>query len=172
MRRLIAAILLAVVCASASGAPASPDAITGFWRTADGGAVVHITNEHDDFVARIVWLKQARYPADDAQGMGGRRILDRHNPDAAKRDRPVIGLRMIKDLNYHVSDNDRARWKDGRVYDPDRGKWFDCDLWLADRDHLKLHGYIGIRMLGRTTTWTRVADPRTTADLGGERNRS
>ncbi|MGB7756292.1 MAG: DUF2147 domain-containing protein [Salinisphaera sp.] len=159
---LAAALLVAPAAALARGA--APDAIAGFWRTEQGGAVIQVVDDHDDFAARIVWLKTTRYPPDDPQGMGGMPLVDRHNPDPSKRHRPMIGLRMIKQLDYHVSDNDRARWENGRVYDPDQGKWFDCYLWLADHNHLKLHGYVGIPALGKTTTWTRVPDPRTGAD--------
>lgn len=139
---------------------AAPEAIAGFWQTAGGGAIIHITASDGRFPGRIAWLKQDHYPPDDAQGMGGQPVVDRHNDDPAKRDRPLIGLQMIKNLDYHVTDNDRAEWANGRVYDSDRGRWFDCYIRLADPDHLKLHGYIGIRALGRTTTWTRVANPR------------
>lgn len=139
--------------------PAPRDAIEGYWRTADGGAIVHITVDGGHFPARIVWLKQDHYPADDAQGMGGQAIVDRHNPDPDKQDRPVVGLRLIKDLDYHVLDNGQARWEHGRVYNPDNGKWYHCYLRMADHDHLKLHGYIGLPILGHTTTWTRVAAP-------------
>lgn len=160
MPRLAAFVALVMASMAVLADVPAPDAIAGFWRTEKGGAIIHVVDDHGKFAARIVWLKQARYPADDPHGMAGQPLVDRHNPDPGKRDRPMIGLRMIKDLDYHVLHNDRARWENGRVYDPDRGKWFDCDLWLADPNHLKLRGYVGIRALGKTTTWTRVADPR------------
>lgn len=163
MKRWIGLTLLLAllpVLSHASDWRPGPDAIAGFWKTAGGGAIIRIEATQGRFPGHIVWLQQDHYPADDKQGMGGQAIVDRHNPDPDKRDRPVVGLQMIKDLDYHVSDNDRVEWTNGRVYDADRGRWFDCYVWLADRDHLKLHGYIGIRVLGRTTTWTRVTDPR------------
>ncbi|MGN8157935.1 DUF2147 domain-containing protein [Salinisphaera sp. RV14] len=159
---LATALVLASMTALADAPP--PAAIVGFWRTAKGGAVIHMVEEQGGFLARVVWLESDRYPADDPQGMGGQPLVDRHNPDPSKRDRPMIGLRLIKGLDYRVLASDRARWENGRVYDPDRGKWFDCYLWLADHRHLKLHGYVGIPALGRTTTWTRVPDPRVAAD--------
>lgn len=166
IRRLAAAALLGSASMTVLAGVPAPGAITGYWRTNKGGAVIHITAKDDHFSGRIVWLKTNRYPPDDPLGMGGQAIVDRENPHPAKRDRPMLGLRLIKGLHYHVLDNNRARWEDGRVYDADRGQWYDCKLWLADSDHLKLHGYVGIPVLGRTTTWTRVADPRTDADSG------
>lgn len=155
-------LLLALlpVLSQASDQVARPGVIAGFWQTAGGDAVIRIEAAHGQFPGRIVWLKEDRYPADDEQGMGGQAIVDRHNPDPDKRDRPVIGLQIIRKLDYRVTDKGRAEWSGGRVYDMDRGRWFDCYIWLADHDHLKLHGYLGIRALGRTTTWIRVADPR------------
>jgi len=172
MRRWIGVIAFAAllpVCMTVGQAaetpaePMPPEAIEGFWEIDGGGAVIHIQVEDGpdgaQFPGRIAWLEDDHYPADDDQGMGGAPVVDRHNPDPSRRDQPMLGLQMIKDLDYHVTDNDRAEWADGRVYDSDRGRWFDCYIWLADANHLKLHGYIGFRPLGRTTTWTRVPDP-------------
>ncbi|MDA3922655.1 MAG: DUF2147 domain-containing protein [Salinisphaera sp.] len=137
-----------------------PSAIAGFWKTAGGEAIIKIQAQDGRFPGRIVWLRDARYPPDDPQGRGGQAVTDQQNPDVAKRARLLIGMKTLKNLNYRVSDDDQAEWVDGRVYDPERGRWFHCRVRLADPDHLKLHGYIGIPLIGRTTTWTRVDDPR------------
>lgn len=152
--------LLVVVPAlvAAADAPAPADAIVGFWRTDGGGAVVEIRPSGDTYTGRLVWLRESRYPADDPRGIGGQPVTDRHNPDPAARDRPLLGLELLTGLSYAVEDGE-ARWRGGRIYDTENGKRYDCNVRLVDHDHLKLHGYIGIPLLGRTTTWTRVADP-------------
>ena len=161
MRLIAALVLLWPVLALAEARP--PEAIAGFWQTEGDEAVIQIRVEGHDFPGTIVWLAEDHYPADDPRGMGGQIVVDRDNPDPAKRNRPLIGLTLLKNLDYHVSSNDpdnaEARWINGRIYDSERGKWYDCNLWLADADHLKVHGYIGVPLLGKTTTWTRVADP-------------
>lgn len=156
---LFVAILCLPLLAHAHAA-LPPSAIDGFWKTEGGEAIIQIRAIDGRFPGRIVWLEDDHYPLDDSHGMGGQSVVDRHNPDAAKRNRSLIGLQTIRNLDYHVSDNNRAEWANGQIYDPDRGRWFHCYVRLEDVDHLKLHGYVGFRLLGRTTTWTRVADPR------------
>lgn len=157
---LMVAAPVAVAASDTPGKVWPADAIVGFWQTSDGGAVIEITPAgQGTYDGHIVWLREARYPADDKRGMAGQPIVDRENPDPAKRDRPLVGLPLVTDLDYHVDDNDHARWTDGRVYDPERGRWFRCRVRLADRTHLKLHGYLGLPVFGKTTTWARVADP-------------
>lgn len=163
MRRVVLGVCLIGMLALslAAGATQPRDAIAGYWRTEGGEAIIHIQARKNRFPGTIAWLAETHYPADDPKGMGGQAVVDRHNPDPGKRDRSLIGLQMIKNLHYHVDDNHQAHWEDGRIYDSERGKWYDCTLWLADHDHLKVHGYIGVTLLGRTTTWVRVDDPAT-----------
>ncbi|MES1924624.1 hypothetical protein T31B1_04835 [Salinisphaera sp. T31B1] len=143
--------------------PAMPgQAISGFWQTEQGEAVVEIRADPDTqtYSGRLVWLRQARYLQDDPRGIGGQRVVDRHNPDPDRRTRPLLGLTLLTGLAYHPQARDgRGQWQSGRIYDTENGKHYDCYVWLADAEHLKLHGYVGVRLLGRTTTWTRVADP-------------
>ncbi|MFC3105946.1 DUF2147 domain-containing protein [Salinisphaera aquimarina] len=158
MIRAFAALLL---CAPllATADTAAPDAIAGFWRTEGGEAIVEIRNAGAQYRGRLVWLRQPHYPEGDPRGIGGQPVTDRHNPDPARRDRPLIGLPLLTGLIYHVDDRGKAHWRSGRVYDTENGKHYDCNVWLADADHLKLRGYLGIELLGRTTTWERVDEP-------------
>ncbi|RJS93965.1 DUF2147 domain-containing protein [Salinisphaera sp. Q1T1-3] len=155
----LALLWLVVVPVTALGKALPAAAIAGFWRTEGGEAIIRIDAHAGHFPGRLAWLAEDHYPADDDQGMGGQPVVDRHNPDPAKRNRRLLGLKIIKNLDYHVGDDQQAHWVNGRIYDTERGKWFDCRIQLADRDHLKLRGYIGLPVLGRTTTWTRVPDP-------------
>lgn len=42
--------------------------------------------------------------------------------------------------------------------DPNSGKTYSCKLKLVDADTLKVRGYIGISLIGRTETWKRLAN--------------
>ena len=44
----------------------------------------------------------------------------------------------------------------GTIYDPSTGNTYSCRLTLEGADRLLLRGYLGIPLIGRTTTWTRV----------------
>ena len=75
----------------------------------------------------------------------------RENPDEALRDRPILGLQIMSDFEYDGND----KWKKGTIYAPDDGKTYKSKMSLSE-DVLKVRGYIGISMLGRTEEWTRV----------------
>jgi uncharacterized protein (DUF2147 family) len=53
----------------------------------------------------------------------------------------------------------KGLWHKGRIYDPDNGKTYKAKMRLAEDDVLKVRGFIGFSMIGRTEEWTRV-DPQ------------
>ncbi|MDX5321855.1 MAG: DUF2147 domain-containing protein [Bacteroidota bacterium] len=65
-----------------------------------------------------------------------------------------MNLLMLKGFKY---DDDHA-WSDGTIYDPKEGKTYSCKMWFENGNinELKMRGYVGISMLGRTDNWTRV----------------
>ena len=80
--------------------------------------------------------------------------LDDENEDESLRTRPVMGLLLLRDFVF-----DEDEWEDGRVYDPKNGKDYKCYMEFpdeGDKDNLKVRGYIGFSLIGRTTYWTRV----------------
>ena len=81
----------------------------------------------------------------------GKPILDKNNPDAGKQTRPVLGLVILTGFRF-----DTDAWDDGDVYDPEKGKTYSCTMTLKDKNTLKVRGYIGISLIGRTEVWTRV----------------
>ena len=48
---------------------------------------------------------------------------------------------------------------DGTVVDPDNGKEYKGKIWAVGNDNLKMRGYIGISILGRTESWVRIPPP-------------
>jgi uncharacterized protein (DUF2147 family) len=47
-------------------------------------------------------------------------------------------------------------YENGRIYDPKNGKEYKCVMTLKDANTLDVRGYVGITLIGRTDTWTRV----------------
>jgi len=125
------------------------DDILGVWLNEDKDAHVQIYTENDKFYGKIVWLKN---PIDDETGEPK---LDDKNEDESMRDRPVMGLMLLRDFVFDGDDE----WEDGKIYDPKNGKDYSCYMEFPDNENknkLKVRGYIGISLLGRTTYWTRV----------------
>ncbi len=69
------------------------------------------------------------------------------------RDRLLVGLEIFNGFSY---DGD-GEWSGGSIYDPNSGKTYSCKLKLVDHDTLKVRGFIGISLIGRTETWKRKA---------------
>ena len=63
----------------------------------------------------------------------------------------VLGMVVVRD--FHPDGDD---WVDGTVVDPDNGKEYKGKIWAEGNDNLKMRGYIGISLLGRTEGWVRI----------------
>ena len=64
---------------------------------------------------------------------------------------PVTGLTMLWDLKP-----DGDEYTGGRILDPENGKVYKCKVKVVEGGQkLKVRGFIGLSLLGRTQTWTR-----------------
>lgn len=124
------------------------DDVTGVWLNEDKDAHVKIENIAGVYFGKIVWLKE---PIDEKTGQPK---LDKENPDPKLQKRPIMGLNLLSDFKFDGS----KEWKGGAIYDPKSGKTYSCYMIFTDKskDKLKVRGYIGISLIGRTTYWTRV----------------
>lgn len=124
--------------------PAGADAIVGIWQThGDKPAKIQIYLSAGRYYGKIISLGD---PLEN-----GKPVVDKNNPDAAKRGRPVIGLVLLTGFKF-----DSDEWNDRHIYDPESGKTYSCILTLKDANTLKVRGYVGISMFGRTELWTRA----------------
>lgn len=130
----------------------NPDAILGKWLNGKGTGHIEIYKADGKYFGKIVWLKEPVYPADDRKGMAGRPKVDRENPDPARRTQPLLGLVVLRNFDYTSGD----LWEHGLIYDPENGKDYRCKMRLTSPDVLNVRGFIGISLIGRTETWTRV----------------
>ncbi len=129
----------------------SGDDILGVWDNPEKDARSEIFKCGEKYCGKILSLKEPDYPAGSTEGTPGTPKLDHHNPDRALRSRPIIGLQIVNDFVF-AGDN---LWKDGTVYDPKKGKTYSGKMTLVSPKELKLRGFIGISLIGRTATWTR-----------------
>jgi len=123
------------------------DDILGVWLNEDKDAHVEVYKEGDIYFGKVIWLEE---PNEE----NGEPKLDDENEDESLRTRPVMGLLLLRDFEF-----DEDEWEDGKIYDPKNGKDYKCYMEFPDeddKDNLKVRGYIGFSLLGRTTYWTRV----------------
>lgn len=140
--------IIAMILSSQAHAAEEGD-ILGVWTTENAKSKVEISKCDAGLCGQIIVLKEALYPAGDE--MAGQVKIDRNNPEESKQAKPIIGLQI---LTGFVFDGDDV-WEDGKIYDPKNGKTYKCKMTLEDNNNLKVRGYIGFSLLGRTTEWSR-----------------
>ena len=144
-----------VLFAALSAAPLAGgdgDDILGFWFTDGADSKVEIYKCGDTYCGKIVDLKEKVYPADDERGMAGQTKVNRNHPDPSQQNQPLIGLDIMEGFIFNGK-----IWSGGTIYDPKNGKTYKCKAEFAeDGAKLKVRGYIGISLLGRTTVWERA----------------
>lgn len=68
-----------------------------------------------------------------------------------RKDQPVLNMIIL--VNMLQKD---GMWQSGNILDPEKGKWYDCKIWLKEGDPntLVVRGYLG--PFYRTQYWSRV----------------
>jgi uncharacterized protein (DUF2147 family) len=120
-------------------ADAQAQQILGRWLTEPRNGIIEIGIAADgSYQGRII---------------GGNSInrLDSKNPQPAKRSEPLLGQIILQQMKYDA----HGQWSGGSLYDPDSGHTYSCRLELLDPDRLKVRGFLGVSLLGRTQVWTR-----------------
>jgi uncharacterized protein (DUF2147 family) len=120
------------------------DAIIGKWLNPSGEGQVEIYKKGDKYFGKLAWIK---VPNDAS----GKPKTDVKNPDEALRTRPELGLELLKDFTFNGEDV----YEGGTIYDPKSGKTYSCKMTINGKK-LKIRGYVGISLFGRTEEWTRV----------------
>ena len=70
-------------------------------------------------------------------------------PEYAKG-KPIIGLVILRGLT-----KDGDEYSGGTILDPNNGKEYKCLIALEGKNKLKVRGYIGFSLLGRSQYWIR-----------------
>ncbi len=85
-------------------------------------------------------------------------IIDTERQDAVctackgrKKDKPILGMDILSGLKKKGDE-----WSGGKILDPKSGKEYKCYIKLLDKNTLKIRGYIGFSMFGRTAIWKRA----------------
>ncbi len=136
-------VLLSLVLFSYFGM--SAQGVIGKWKSIDdetgkAKSIIEIYKKGDKYYGKIVEL------------------LTEQNRDGVCRtceteykNKNIIGLVIIKDL-----EKDGDTYEDGEIMDPKNAKTYSCYIELESPNKLKVRGYIGFSLLGRTQYWYRV----------------
>jgi uncharacterized protein (DUF2147 family) len=140
-------ILIAAVTAFMSLHAWADSSPVGLWKTIDDEtgkpkSLVRITESNGEFKGKVEKLFRS---ADQDQ-----------NPkcvkcDDANKDQPIIGMTILTGMRKEDDE-----YTGGRILDPNNGKVYRSKMSVIDDGKkLKLRGYIGVPMLGRTQIWLR-----------------
>ncbi|HEY8709093.1 MAG TPA: DUF2147 domain-containing protein [Burkholderiaceae bacterium] len=149
MRRtphLVAALVLGLYAALAH-AQATP---AGVWKTIDDNtgkekSLIRITESNGVYTGKLEKLLDPATKPDA--------VCEKCSDD--RKDKPLLGMTLIKGVRQIEGDKDV--WGGGEILDPNNGKTYKVRLTPADGGkRLKVRGYIGMPLLGRTQTWIRV----------------
>lgn len=119
--------------------------IFGKWKTYDEDtgkekSIVEIYEQNGKAYAKILELLEE-----------GKENSLCENCSGAKKDKPIKGMEIIDGLS-----KDDDEWNDAKILDPKTGKEYKCYIILEENDKLKVRGYIGFSLVGRTQYWTRM----------------
>lgn len=117
--------------------------ILGQWETYDDKtntkkAIIEIYKQEDAYFAKIV---KNFVRAEDA-------VCEKC--EGAKHNQPIIGLVIIENLKENDDEFDG-----GTILDPQSGDVYKCYLKLIEENKLKVRGFIGFSLIGRTQYWLR-----------------
>jgi len=120
-------------------------AILGKWLDHTGDAQILIYKVGNKYFGKLAWLKEPNEK-------NGKPKTDKNSGHPERRNTPLVGLEILKDFSF-----DGKTYDGGTVYDPQNGKTYRCEMTLKG-DALKMRGYIGFSLFGRTEVWSRVKE--------------
>ncbi len=69
----------------------------------------------------------------------------------ANKNKSILGLEILSGL-----EKDDDEWSGGEILDPRNGKVYNCYIKLMKSNKLKIRGYIGVALFGKTKYWKRA----------------
>jgi uncharacterized protein (DUF2147 family) len=127
---LNAALFVAAMTAVSPIAMSRAEEPYGTWAMSNGKVIVKVSDCGGRLCGTIIGLKEPISKID------GKPKVDRENPDASKRKRPLIGLSILIGMKP-AGDN---KWK-GAIYNPDDGRTYSANVRL-DGDTMKVQGCV------------------------------
>ena len=136
--------LLIVLLGSAEFLQAqSKSKIIGVWYNTEKTAQIEIMENEDEMIGKLVWIQLDEGDPET--------LTDLVNSDTSLRNRPLMGLTILKGLKYK-----NGIWSEGEIYDPESGLSYTCEIQLKKKDLLEVKGFLGDSWVSRTVEWNRV----------------
>ena len=134
--KLLLLVFAFLSIASQGYAQTGPDKILGFYWSPKKDAKIEVYKKGDRYFGKSVWVATSK--------------KDVENPDRHLRQRDLLGVNLLTNFSYDDGD-----YSGGEVYDPANGKTYSCKISFTGQN-LKVRGYIGISLFGRTEIFERI----------------
>jgi len=141
MKFTTAAVLGVSIALSSAALAGTPE---GVWQSRDGRLKVRLSNCGGRLCGRVLWLGEPTDPGT------GRPKTDKHNPDPAKRSRPLIGLKVVQGMKRSGPN----QWS-GLIYNADDGHTYKAHFTVKDATTARLQGCV-LEVLCKAHTWRRA----------------
>ena len=124
------------------------DLLTGHWLNSEKTVQIEVFKKGNIFYGRVAWMIEPNNP-------DGSPKLDIKNPNIKNRKRKKLGLVVMH--NFIFNENNK-KWTGGTIYDPTTGTTYKGYMWFESDTNtkLKMRGYAGFSIFGKTSEWTRV----------------
>jgi len=119
--------------------------VVGKWKTIDDDSgkpksIVEIYERDGKIYGKVLEILEKEHKKDVCKECTG-----------SDKDKPILGMVIIKGLSKKGNE-----YRGGQILDPQNGKLYKAIIALDGKDKLKVRGYIGISVIGRTQYWYRV----------------
>jgi uncharacterized protein (DUF2147 family) len=141
LTRLVPLALAAVSLIALACGPAFAQDPSGVWLSADGDVKMKVSSCGNAICGAIAWLK-------DPNDEHGKPKLDRNNPDAGKRGRPLVGSLIM----VGMKPDGAGKWS-GDIYNARDGKTYSGTFSLTGSNSAALRGCLAI--FCQSKAWTR-----------------
>lgn len=124
-------ILLLLVLLSSAGTEAQPpeDAIIGKWlKIPKKDMIIEVYREAEEYKGKITWTQE-------------------------NEENKPTGFLILEKLQYNSK---KQCWENGKINDPSSGGVYSATIKLDPGGTLEVHGYKGMKLLGRTKYFERV----------------
>ena len=136
---------LALLLSLVAGPAWASQNVTGVWYDDSGTGAVQLYRCGNSVCGRIFWLRHAVNKA-------GKPLRDAYNPSHIHRKRPICGLQVI----WGTQPQNDGSWDGGRIYDPKVGKSYAVAIERLGATRLRITGYLGARLFGKSFVWRRA----------------